>query len=196
MLILLGTEEMGSGGRRRRPTVCEELRRRRRRPIDWSSRIGRPFFYGGFHWRLRAISERAYCFKFLFGNVFLHSFVCFFFCLLSLGLRRLMILVKLVLICYFWFDLPFYFVLGYTFGFHSMGKIAAGFLMIRFERLEKLWLWRGAHEFTYVIFRLLLVCDVGCWRRALEQLCMRNLFVLLLICVLIVEEELSINLHA
>ena len=107
MLILLGTEEMGSGGRRRRPTVCEELRRRRRRPIDWSARKGRPFFYGGFHWRLRAISERAYCFKFLFGNVFLHSFVCFF-CLLSLGLRRLMILVKLVLICYFWFDLPFY----------------------------------------------------------------------------------------
>ena len=30
--------------------------------------------------------------------------------------------------------MPFYFVLGYTFGFHSMGKIAAGFLMIRFER--------------------------------------------------------------
>ena len=150
MLILLGTEEMGSGGRRRRPTVCEELRRRRRRPIDWSSRKGRPFFYGGFHWRLRAISERAYCFKFLFGNVFLHSFVCFF-CLLSLGLRRLMILVKLVLICYFWFDLLLYFVLGYTFGFHSMGKIAAGFLMIRFER-----------------FGEVLVCDIGCWRRAFE----------------------------
>ena len=126
MLILLGTEEMGSGGRRRRPTVCEELRRRRRRPAVWSSRKDDHFSTATSLTPIEQSAERAYCFKFLFGNVFLHSFVCFF-CLLSLGLRRLMILVKLVLIYYFdWFATLSLF-LATQLVFHSVGKIAAGF---------------------------------------------------------------------
>ena len=53
MLILPGTEEMGSVGRRRRPTRREELRRRRRRPIVWSSRRDEPFFRDAFVGRLK-----------------------------------------------------------------------------------------------------------------------------------------------
>ena len=81
MLILPGTEEMGSVGRRRRPTRREELRRRRRRPIVWSSRRDEPFFRDAFVGRLKqSAATRVLLQKFCFyGYVYLVSLFIYLF---------------------------------------------------------------------------------------------------------------------
>ena len=79
MLILPGTEEMGSVGRRRRPTRREELRRRRRRPIVWPSRRDEPFFRDAFVGRLKQSAATRVLLQ-NFGVMFLTSIgvvICF-----------------------------------------------------------------------------------------------------------------------